>query len=152
LDMLRCPNSGARLVRECEALVSVDGRYRYRVNDAGIALFAEEALSPEAEAQRCHYNRIAAAYTANLGYPHTQEYMAYLDRMALDAIGPGELGTVAELCCGRGEAPMLLGDRMHSYVGVDISENMLQAASRAHHHPNALFVQGDATRVPLASD
>jgi hypothetical protein len=47
-------------------------------------------------------NHACGAHTANL--PHTQEYLAYLDRAALEAIGDGNLGTVAEPCCGRGEA------------------------------------------------
>jgi ubiquinone/menaquinone biosynthesis C-methylase UbiE len=115
-------------------------------------LFAEDFLTPEAEAQRHHYNKIAAAYTANLEYPHTQEYLAYLDRAANDAIGEGELGTVAELCCGRGEALTLFGARARRYIGIDVSESMLQASQELHHHPNAIFAQADATRVPLAPD
>jgi len=152
LDVLRCPASGARLVSEPGALASVDGAHRYRVNEAGIPLFAESALSPESAAQRHHYNRIAAAYTANLDYPHTKEYLAYLDQVVLDAIGDGPLGTIAELCCGRGEALALLGGRARRYVGVDISENMLAAVRRLHAHPAALLVQADATRVPLADE
>ena len=132
--------------------MSVDGTRHYRVADSGIPLFAENATSAESEAQRRHYDKVAAAYAANLGYPHTREYFAYLDRMVIEAIGDGELGTVAELCCGRGEALMLLGGRARRYVGVDISENMLAVASGLHRHPDALFVQGDATRVPLADE
>jgi ubiquinone/menaquinone biosynthesis C-methylase UbiE len=151
LDLLRCPTSGLPLRLEGNALVTADGARRYPVAAAGIPMFAEGLMSSEAETQRRHYNKIAAAYTANLGYPHTQEYLAYLDRALLDAVGEGALGTVAELCCGRGEALTLLGDRIGRYVGVDVSENMLQTTSALHHHPHALFVQGDATRVPLAA-
>src|SRR5260370_1215445 len=152
LDVLRCPLSGARLTLREGVLASADGAHRYRVTAAGIALFAENALSGEAETQREHYNRIAAAYTANLGYPHTREYLAYLDRAALDAAGPGGLGTVAELCCGRGEALTLFAGRIGRYVGVDVSENMLQAAQELHPRPDAIFVQGDATCTPLAPE
>jgi ubiquinone/menaquinone biosynthesis C-methylase UbiE len=152
LDILRCPISQSPLKREGHALVTSDGRHRYRISEAGVPLFAEAYLSAEAEAQRHHYNKIATAYTANLNYPHTQEYLAYLDRVVLDAIGPGELGTVAELCCGRGEAPMLLKGRMSRYIGLDISENMLQAARQQHDDASSLFLQGDATRVPLAPE
>jgi ubiquinone/menaquinone biosynthesis C-methylase UbiE len=152
LDLLRCPASGERLIRAQDALVTEGGTHRYRVNEAGIPLFAENSLSVEAEAQRDHYNKIAAAYTANLGYPHTQEYLAYLDRAALDAMGEGDLGTVAELCCGRGEALALFGRQIRRYIGVDVSENMLQATQAEHRDEKAIFVQGDATRVPLASE
>lgn len=152
LDLLRCPESGERLAWERDALVSADRMHHYRVNAAGIPMFAERALALESEAQRRHYDKIAAAFTANLEYPHTKEYLAYLDRVLLDAVGEGGLGTVAELCCGRGEALTLFGDRARRYVGVDVSENMLAAASKLQRHPNALFVQGDATRIPLAAE
>jgi ubiquinone/menaquinone biosynthesis C-methylase UbiE len=151
LDVLRCPISGGTLKLQGNALVTSDGR-RYRMSEAGVPLFAEEYLAAEAAAQRHHYNKIAAAYTANLNYPHTKEYLAYLDRVLLDAIGPGELGTVVELCCGRGEAPMLLKGRIYRYIGLDISENMLQAARQLHDDANSLFLQGDAIDVPLAPE
>ncbi len=151
LDILRCPATGAALSQSGFSLSSSDGTHRYRVTETGIPLFAESLLSADADVQRDHYNKVAAAYTANLEYPHTKEYIAYLDRAVLDAIGDGELGTVAELCCGRGEAPALLGARIRRYVGVDISENMLEAARALHDRPNAIFVQGDATRTPIAS-
>ncbi len=152
LDLLRCPMSGARLRCESDALVSVGGTRRYRVAAGGIPVFAESATSMDSEAQRRHYDKVAAAYSSNLGYPHTQEYFAYLDRKVIEAIGDGELGTVAELCCGRGEALMLLGGRVRRYVGLDISETMLAETTRQRHHPEALFVQGDATHVPLADE
>jgi SAM-dependent methyltransferase len=152
LDVLRCPMSGEKLAPERDALVSADRTHRYRVNARGIPLFAENILSPVAASQRQHYDKIAAVYAANLEYPHTQEYLAYLDRAALAAIGDGDLGTIAELCCGRGEGLTLFGPRIERYIGVDVSENMLQATQELHHHSNAIFVQGDATRVPLASE
>jgi len=151
LDLLRCPQSGLPLTLQGDALVSADGAHRYRVTASGIPLFAEHFLSPGAEIQRRHYNKIAAAYTANLEYPHTQEYLAYLDQATLEAIGEGDLGTLAELCCGRGEALTLFGGRICRYVGIDISENMLQATRVLHNRRDALFVQGDATRLPIES-
>jgi ubiquinone/menaquinone biosynthesis C-methylase UbiE len=102
------------------------------------------------QAQRRHYDRIATAYTANLGYPHTQEYSAYLDRAVHEAIGPGELGTVAELCCGHAEALNVFAGRITRYIGVDVSEQMLAAAQGMHSAAQALFVQGDGTCTPLA--
>ena len=151
LDILRCPQSGQTLILAQNWLVTPKGDFRYRVNEAGIPLFAEQFLSHEAEVQRHHYDKIAAAYTANLEYPHTQEYLAYLDRVTLAAIGDDDLGTVAELCCGRGEAPALFGRRIRRYIGIDVSENMLRAALAEHDLPDAIFAQGDATRVPLAA-
>ena len=54
LGLLRCPGSGERLRAGPHELVSAGGEYRYRVNEAGIPLFAETALSPEAGTQRDH--------------------------------------------------------------------------------------------------
>jgi SAM-dependent methyltransferase len=152
LDILRCPRSGERLRVEGEMLATVDGRQRYRLSDTGIIMFGKDFVSPEAEAQRHHYNKIVAAYTANLEYPHTREYLAYLDRAVLDAAGQGELGTVAELCCGRGEALTLIGSRVFRYIGVDISERMLEASLEQHNQPRMILLQADATRVPLAAE
>jgi len=152
LDVLRCPLSGERLTAMPGALVSIDGQHRYRIDPAGIPLFVDGLLSPASAAQREHYNKVAAAYAANLGYPHTQEYGAYLDRVTLEAIGSEELGTVAELCCGHGEALTLLGGRAARYIGVDVSENMLQTVKAQHRRPDVLFVQGDATQTPLAPE
>ena len=132
--------------------MSMDGTHRYRLNAAGLPLFAETLLSDDAEIQQHHYNKVATAYTDNLEYPHTQEYFAYLDRATRDAVGDGHLGTVAELCCGRGEALILLNAQLRRYIGIDVSERMLQVARNLHDHPKAIFVQADATRSPLASE
>ena len=45
----------------------------------------------------------------------------------LEAVGQGGLGTVAELCCGRSEALTLFGGRVRRYIGIDVSESMLQS-------------------------
>jgi len=150
LDLLRCPSDGEALVAAGGELATVSGRFHYRLNAAGVPLFAETPFSADGEKQRIHYDRVAAAYVANLAYPHTQEYVAYLDRLTLEAAGTSGLGTTAEICCGRGEALDLFGHRIKRYVGVDISENMLSAAVSGCRHPDAHFVQGDATRLPLA--
>jgi SAM-dependent methyltransferase len=152
LDILRCPRSGQRLVIENETLATMDGRQRYRLAHTGIPMFAEDFVSSEAETQRRHYNKIAVAYTANLAYPHTREYLAYLDRAVLEAVGHGGLGTLVELCCGRGEALALFGSRMRRYIGIDVSESMLQSTLKQRNHPNAILLQADATHVPLASE
>src|SRR5262245_45912533 len=113
-------------------------------------MFAEDFMSAEAERQRRHYNKIVAAYTANLGYPHTREYLACLNRAVLEAVGQVSLGTVAELCCGRGDALTLFGNRVRRYIGLNVSESMLQSTLKKHNHSNAILLQADATRVPLS--
>ncbi len=65
-------------------------------------------------------------------------------------IADGPLGTVAEICCGRGEAFEMIGDRVETGIGVDISPAMLEEAVRLHAaNPRLRFVQGDATNLPL---
>jgi SAM-dependent methyltransferase len=74
-----------------------------------------------ADRQRRHYDRIAELYATNLGYPHTQEYMRYLDGEFVELLPPGRLGVVVELCCGAGEAYALVADRADLAIGVDVS-------------------------------
>lgn len=151
LDLLRCPRTGAPLVREGDALVAPDGT-RYALSPEGIPLFAEQFLSDAGRVQQAHYDRVAATYVENLGYPHTQEYMAYLDEVLLAKVDRTDLGTVAEICCGRGEAFHLIGGDVTRGVGVDISLAMLKNAVREQPSPHLHFVQGDATMLPLASN
>jgi ubiquinone/menaquinone biosynthesis C-methylase UbiE len=148
IALLRCPATGAALVQSDNALVAEGARYP--IGKLGIPLFAEIPSSPDASAQQAHYDRIADAYVANLAYPHTREYAAYLDRALLEAVGPEPLGDTAEICCGRGEAFPLVADRIARGVGVDISAAMLEAARREHAAGKFCFVQGDVTRLPLA--
>jgi ubiquinone/menaquinone biosynthesis C-methylase UbiE len=103
--------------------------------------------SDSAERQRRHYDRIAERYAANLGYPHTQEYMRYLDSEFVSLLPAGGLGVVVELCCGAGEAYALVADRADYAIGVDVSVQMLMRAQRRH--PRLRVVQADATRLPL---
>jgi SAM-dependent methyltransferase len=150
-DLLRCPVDGASLhLAGATTLACDNSRHRYRIVD-GIPLFAEEFCSPEGLTQQAHYEKIAAAYVANLTYPHTEEYLAFLDRALLTAIGERPLGTTAELCCGRGEAFQLLGTRIASGIGVDVSPSMLRAAATLHNADRFSFLQGDATMLPLTS-
>ena len=74
--------------------------------------------SENAERQRRHYDRVAERYAANLGYPHTREYMRYLDSEFVGLLPAGRLGVVVELCCGTGEAYALVADRADYAVGV----------------------------------
>ena len=151
-DRLRCPATGARLVRDGAILRAENSAQSYRLNDLGVPLFAESFLSSDAERQRVHYDRIAAAYVEHLDYPHTEVYTAYLDRALYDAIGTRNLGVTVELCCGRGEALHLLADRIPEGIGVDISEEMLNAAIREGVREVWTLVQGDATKAPLANE
>lgn len=150
LDLLRCPATGEPLVIETDALITRDRGYAYQLSPAGLPIFAEITSSPDAETQRAHYDRIAANYIAHLHYPHTIEYAASLDRALLAVVGNGNLGAVAEICCGRGDALHLVGARAERAIGIDISRKMLEAGLAEYAAaPNIVLVQGDATRLPL---
>lgn len=152
LDLLRCPVSGSALQMKFGQLVNNDGTRRYDINDSGIPLFAAQFCTADARVQMQHYDRVAKTYVENLGYPHTQEYLAYLDRALLEAVDPRHLGTVAEICCGRGEAFHLVGDKVARGIGVDVSVAMLEQALSDHDGDHLSFIQGDATMLPLASE
>jgi len=135
LDLLRCPVTGSELYRKDSELVAIESDRHYRLDLHGIPPFAEEFCSEDARIQQAHYEIIAEAYAANLGYPHTKAYMAYLDEALLKEIDPLRLGTVAELCRGHGEAFRLLARRVGRGIGVDVSVAMLckaVTASRRH--------------------
>jgi ubiquinone/menaquinone biosynthesis C-methylase UbiE len=151
LSLLRCPTTGRPLSPDGEGLRAADGGPYYRVTQSGIPLFAETFLSADAKAQQSHYDAVARAYIANLDYPHTQEYTAYLDRALLDEVNADRLGTVGEICCGRGEAMELIGSRIACGIAIDISLNMLEAGRQAYPgEDHVVFLQGDATRLPLS--
>jgi SAM-dependent methyltransferase len=153
LNLLHCPSTGQELVIEQGALATSDRNQIYRVSESGIPLFAEEFCSPEAQVQRSHYDRVASSYLANLQYSHTIEYTADLDRALLDLVRESDLGTIGEICCGRGEAMQLVGARAGLGIGVDVSQNMLEAGLADHAgRPNIVFLQGDATQLPLAAN
>lgn len=151
LRLLRCPVSGERLTIQGDELVTDSGKHRYRVDDSGIALFAEQFCSADARAQEQHYDSISSAYIENLGYPHTQEYFAYLDRVLTDVVEAAPIGVAAEVCCGAGEAFQLYQDKVACGIGIDISTGMLSAAKHKFSGTCLYFVQGDATMIPLES-
>jgi SAM-dependent methyltransferase len=151
-DLLRCPETGAPLLRRAGRLATPSGNRNYALSPGGIPLFAADSASVDARVQQAHYDVIAKAYIENLDYPHTQAYAAALDRSLLAALRDETLGTVAEICCGRAEAFQLLRRRIERGVGLDISLTMLEAAQRENPAEHLFFVQGDATRLPLASD
>lgn len=147
IQMLCSPRTHHSLELNGDQLVSKVGE-RYQISRSGIPIFATGFLSDAAESQQQHYDDIVDKYVENLNYPHTQEYMAYLDRQLFNVL-PESLGTVAELCCGRGEAARLLHGRMSRCIGVDISTGMLEIARRDLAQQEFLFLQGDATELPL---
>jgi ubiquinone/menaquinone biosynthesis C-methylase UbiE len=151
LGYLICPLSRQPLRRDGGFLVSASGQHRYPVSAAGIPLFAAEFCSEEGRRQQEHYDRVARTYLENLAYPHTEEYMHYLDGALMSVVGDGALGDIAEICCGRGEAIRLLSRRFSFGIGVDVSLAMLEAARRDLSGAHLLFVQGDATMLPLRS-
>lgn len=152
LALLSCPQTGEALRRDGQSLTNQSGSTSYQVSESGIPLFAEHFLSPEAAIQQEHYDHIADAYAANLQYPHTQEYMDYMDRVLREEISEVEFGTCAEVCCGTGEAFALFKDSIDTGVGVDISSSMLTKAQHAFPNSQLNFVQGDATLLPLADN
>ncbi len=149
LALLQCPLTGQPLHVDGPRLTSADGSQTYRMSDSGIPLFGDAWLSHDATVQRAHYERIAPAYLENSESSHTREYTRYLDRALEDLFGRAALGTVAELCCGAGEGLHVLGSRVGRGVGVDVSPSMLEVARNRVPEASRLFVQGDATRLPL---
>jgi ubiquinone/menaquinone biosynthesis C-methylase UbiE len=152
LDILRCPASGAPLDVAGDMLVTRDKSHRYAFSSRRIPLFAEAAMSEEAHIQRLHYNKMAEDYSLNLSYAHTREYLSYLDEHLRVAMNGRPLGTLIELCCGRGEALHAMGSQIGRYIGIDISENMLALAVASNSRGDGLFAQADALNLPLADD
>ena len=149
LEMLQCPVSGQPVREQDGHLLSEGTGTRFRVTASGIPMFAEALCSQEGRRQQAHYERIADRYLENLRYPHTEEYMTYLDEAFLAEIGDARFEDCAELCCGAGEAFQLLGSRVKRGMGIDISVSMLEAARGKLPADNYFFVQGDATMLPL---
>jgi 2-polyprenyl-6-hydroxyphenyl methylase/3-demethylubiquinone-9 3-methyltransferase len=77
---------------------------------------------------------------------------AYLDRHRIDVDGK----VVVDVGCGGGYVSGLLASRGARVIGIDLARNALRAG-RAHHAaetwaPSELFVEAQATRLPLADD
>lgn len=155
LSQLRDPNTGKTVIEDNQRFVTGDGEEVCPISKSGIPLFAKAYCSEDAERQQNHYDTVSKAYIENLSYPHTQIYTQYLDGLFLKELTSQDLGDVAEICCGRGEAMRLLvrqGElRIKSGVGVDISKTMLEEAQREFSDERFFFVQGDATKLPLST-
>lgn len=152
LPLLRCPKSGESLRQDGQRLVNQSGDISYEISANGIPLFAEQFCSEEAQIQQRHYDKYADAYATNLQYPHTLEYMSYLDDILRDVGVRGSLGKCAELCCGTGEAFALFEDSISTGIGIDVSQSMLDKGKAAFKNSRLHFVQGDATLLPLLDD
>lgn len=153
LARLQDPKSGQGLVAEADRFMTPDGEEVCPISEQGIPLFAKAFCSNDAERQQAHYDTVSKAYIENLTYPHTQVYTDFMDRLFLDRLASKDLGDVAEICCGRGEALRLLLDQedvqVKSGLGIDISTNMLKAARAEFSDERFYFAQGDATKLPL---
>lgn len=149
LAFLRCPQSAEPLQIEGDMLVSSSGRHRYPITESGIPLFAGEYWTEEAALQGEHYDRVAKDYTENLTYRHTRAYMQVLDDLLMDAIAEENLGHIAEICCGSGEAFLLLRGRIAGGIGVDVSQAMLEVGRADVPDEDVYFIQGDAVKLPI---
>ena len=66
LDLMRSPVSGAPL-RLADRKLASDRGESFPIDQSGVALFVETAISSDAKVQQAHYDRIADAYVTNLG-------------------------------------------------------------------------------------
>lgn len=150
-DFLRCPTTKQPLVLDDAgpSFTTASKDQRYAISASGIPLLVSDDMGEMARGQQEHYDKVAEGYAANLGYPHTQEYHAYLDR-ELDARAQGvSFQLVAEICCGTGVALSHYKDRIGKGVGVDISLQMLEMARANLPDQKFTFIQGDATNLPM---
>ncbi|MFK8068044.1 MAG: class I SAM-dependent methyltransferase [Gammaproteobacteria bacterium] len=153
LEKLRCPISKKSLVLKDKILTTGDGLQTYNITESGIPLFAEQFCSNDAKRQQAHYEKVAEQYIKNLDYPHTKEYMAYLDQVFKNEVFDSDLNEVAEICCGQGELLGIYDSKSVVGLGVDISQAMLESAVVKHKAAeDYCFIQGDATQLPLESE
>lgn len=152
LDLLRCPGTGEPLLWGAIQFVNASLNRRYPVTPSGIPLFAQEPSSENARRQQKHYDRVSNNYLDNMTYPHTREYLAYLDRALLRHAEAASFKNVLDVCCGSGEGLALFRDRIGRGVGVDISRSMLECGRRLLPDERFTFIQGDATALPLKDE
>lgn len=152
LSLLQCPVSGQVLrQRDDGALATPDGARIYAVSDDSILCLGDGVLSNDALSQQHQYDAKADLYARNLSYPHTQSYTTYLNDAFLKMIPAEGLQTVAEICCGQGEAARLLSGKFRHILGVDVSMAMLRRG-RARFGSECTFIQGDASCLPLRNN
>jgi ubiquinone/menaquinone biosynthesis C-methylase UbiE len=95
------------------------------------------------------YDRVAQAYA--------EEYFAELERKPFDcevldefAAAVRDKGEVCEIGCGPGQIARYLKDHGFNIRGIDLSSQMVSAASRLN--PDISFAQGDMLALDLSDD
>jgi len=74
-----------------------------------------------------------------------------MDEKLLNIINLSSNRSLLELCCGEGEA-LKITNNFSRYIGIDISEKMLENAINLHKdRNNCIFIHGDALNVPVKS-
>jgi len=151
IKILCCPGSHAALKLERDVLLEPSTLQCFEVTASGIPRLLPPDITENALRQIEHYNEdLAKQYGENLLYPHTQEYMAYLDHCLKKEVLASDLECVGEFCCGLGEVLKLFGERVSLGIGVDVSLPMLEKARQVSaNRSDYLYVQGDATNLPL---
>lgn len=152
LEWCRCPNTKQPLLHGSGQLVNESLSERYPITPSGIPLFAQQPSTRDAARQQQHYDRVSDAYLENMTYPHSREYIAYLDRALLEQAAAAPMERVLDVCCGSGEGLSLFKDRIQQGVGVDISRAMLEAGRRSLPADRFSFIQADATQLPFRDD
>lgn len=146
---LRCPLTHSRLALSNKTLRSTEGNNEYQITKSGVPILLKDSIIDDSIVQSKHFDIVASLYATNLKYPHTQEYMKYLDDEFLTVIENKTIGLLGEVCCGTAESFNLVGPLMQNGIGVDISIKMLELAQSSHDNKDVLFVRGDATSLPL---
>jgi len=148
MKKLCTPDNHYPLIQADGKLLDVYGERAFSAKNS-ILHVSGNFISNAGNDQQAHYDSVSSGYMANLSYPHTKQYMEYLDRQIFLNIGKDSLGDTIELCCGQGEALKLLEDKISHGVGVDVSESMLKEALINLTNEKFYFVQGDATILPF---
>ena len=108
---------------------------------------------PDPQAVESMFARIAGRYdllnrTLSMGIDQRWR------KRVLAQAGELEGARVADLCCGTGDLALLFASRGARVVGADFTLPMVARApaKRKPQHETSVFVQGDALRMPLATD
>jgi ubiquinone/menaquinone biosynthesis C-methylase UbiE len=149
LNLLCDPVDHSNLTEVGDLLQSAGGR-QYMKDSNEIYLFATDFVNSDSLAQMNHFDRVSENYVANLEYPHTIEYMLYLDREFKSIVRSTKNENIAEICCGHGEFLKLFPNEQVTGCGVDISIKMLVEAKKTA-GSKFEYIQGDATKLPLRS-
>lgn len=152
LDIITCPVTKEKLKLINNKLISESSKNIYHITENGIPLFAKEFITEDAKKQQTHYDKIWKQYTIILSYPHTEEYMKYLDKALLVATNNADMSIIAEICCGHGEALIAFKDKYKLGIGIDISVKMLNIAKKSTDNTKTTLIQGDATLLPLSDN